>query len=62
MFYHKYDVNKDGRIDSNELRLLFNDMNEQMSNEEFRSLMAQMDKDKSGYIGLLFWIFFAAPY
>eukprot|EP00042_Codosiga_hollandica_P030140 m.173729 g.173729 ORF g.173729 m.173729 type:complete len:609 (-) comp53275_c1_seq1:41-1867(-) len=49
-FYHQYDVNKDGRIDITELRDLFSDLNENISRDELKELMASMDQDRSGYI------------
>ena len=40
-----------GHIDANELRLLFIDLNEPLTPEEFKLLMAKMDTDQSGAIG-----------
>jgi Ca2+-binding EF-hand superfamily protein len=38
-------------IDATELRMLFNDLNENLSDVEFKELMSTMDKDRSGFIG-----------
>jgi hypothetical protein len=49
-FFQKYDKNGDGVIDRYELRLLFNDLNEVLSDEKFEQLIREMDTDNSGVI------------
>jgi hypothetical protein len=39
-------------MDANELSLLLNDLNEKLTGEDLLTLMKQMDKDKSGFIGM----------
>lgn len=46
----RYDVNRDGHIDTTELRALLNDLNEPMGAEQLKALMTEMDRDKNGYI------------
>jgi Ca2+-binding EF-hand superfamily protein len=52
-FFNRYDINRDGHIDATELRLLLKDLNEPMSQDRFKEVMADMDKDKNGVIGEL---------
>ncbi len=44
-------------MDANELALLLKDMNEKFTPDQFKQLMVQIDKDKSGFIGLLLFLF-----
>lgn len=48
--FKHYDVNGDNQIDSLELRSLFNDLNEKMSDAEFKAALRNMDKDGNGHI------------
>jgi len=49
-FFKKYDINGDNKIDRYELKMLFKDFNEKISNEEFELILKRMDADNSGTI------------
>ena len=49
-FFNRYDRNGDGVLDRYELRLLLNDLNENVSEERFEALLAEIDTDGSGVI------------
>lgn len=49
-FFNRYDRNGDGVLDRYELRLLLNDLNENVSEERFEALLAEIDTDASGVI------------
>lgn len=49
-FFKKYDANSDNRMDSYEMRLFFNDLNEDVSQREIDRWFTEADSDKSGFI------------
>lgn len=49
-YFNKFDVDGNGKIDQDELVLLFRDLNENLTKEQQAELMKDMDKDNSGTI------------
>jgi len=49
-FFKKYDLNGDNKIDRYELKMLFKDLNEGVSDEEFEAILKRIDVDNSGSI------------
>lgn len=48
--FNKYDVDKNGTMDKDELRMLIKDLNEDIPPDQFQTLMAKMDKDGNNAI------------
>merc|ERR1719506_859899 len=49
-FFAYYDVNRDHKIDLDELRCIMNDLHEEANQEEIQSLFNKSDVDHSGFI------------
>ena len=52
-YYHKYDRDGDGQMDSQELKALFKDLGESPNEDQLRTIVAKYDTDHDGVSALL---------